>query len=297
MSNASLEFAIDNPDYLVVTGSRLYGCERYNPDGSIASDLDLRGVTVPPLGYLIGLDTFEEGTRAGDHKVYSVKRFFEMLVKGNAQAVELLFAPPSHVLHKSAVGERIVSVRALVLGKQYYNAITGYAYSEWNKVRGVKLEPAQITGREKNAIDALWNAFPNLGGDGLNQIKKIAYGDRPMSLVDAKSDVGEKRRGEYDRYGYCATCAHHALRMLYQCEELLLHGHMTFPRPERVLLSQVKRGEVPLAEVEAMHADLRARVDAAHAKSTLPDGADRKGVKALLREITLDAVRSELSRS
>ena len=292
---ASDQTFIDAPDYLCITGSRLYGTARYNAAGECISDLDLRGFVLPPIDYLIGIQQFYEGSREGDHKVYSLQNFLGLLVKGNAQALECLFAPQSHVSVVTEIGQKVLDHKHLFIGKHYYKSITGFSYSEWNKVLGVKQVPIERSLDEKKAIDTFRNAFKHLPKDKWDLILETAYSDHERKTVDAKADVGEKRRAEYGKYGYCATCAHHALRLLYQCEELLLHGHMTFPRPERETLSAVKRGEVPWAEVEKLHADIRERVDRAYAISVIPERADSKAVHALYRSIAREFLYRELA--
>lgn len=292
---SSQQTFIDHPDYQCITGSRLYGTARYNEQGECVSDVDIRGFVVPPLDYLIGIQQFREGSREGDHKVYSLQNFLGLLVKGNAQALECLFAPQSHVMKVTPVGQRILDNRSLFIGKHYYKSITGFSYSEWNKVLGVKQVPVERSLDEKKAIDTFRNAFKHLPKDKWDLILETAYSEHERKVVDAKADVGEKRRAEYGKYGYCATCAHHALRLLYQCEELLLDGHMTFPRPERETLIAVKRGEVPFHEVERLHADIRERVDRAEEKSTIPERANAEVVNSLYRDITRERLVSELA--
>lgn len=286
---------MSQPDYLVVTGSRLYGTARYNEKGECISDEDLRGFVIPPLDYLIGLQIFKEGEAEGeDHKVYSLKNWFELLIKGNAQALECMFVPDSHVRTITDVGQQVLDRRGIFVGKHFYKAITGFSYSEWNKVIGVKQVPVERSFDEKRAIDAFRNAFKHLPKDKWDAMLEIAYSEHARVMVDAKQDVGEKRRAEYEKFGYCATCAHHALRLLYQCHELLTTGFMTFPLPQAALLSAVKRGEMKLEEIDKLHKDIAEKVDKAYQTSSLPERADTKAAWNLYREIVYGRIAKEL---
>jgi hypothetical protein len=289
-----LQAKVENPDFETLTGSKAYGTERYNNDGECISDTDVRGFAVPPLDYLLGLRKFEEMELEGDHKIWSLKKFIDMLMKGNMQALECVFMPPSLIRKITPVGQMVLDAKELFVSKLCYRAAVGFSASEWYKVRGVKQVPIERSFDEKKAIDMFRNVFKDLPKDKWDDILTIAYSDHERKLVDAKQDVGEKRRNEYGLYGYCASCAHHALRLLYQCEELLLHGHMTFPRPEKVLLATVKRGELPFEEIEKLHTDIRSRVDRAAENSAIPERADSKAINRLYRKIVVDRVLQEL---
>jgi hypothetical protein len=219
------------PALLVITGSRLYGTARYDAAGNCVSDTDYRGFVLPPLDYLLGLQTFNETSFEGDHKVWSLRNFFDMLLKGNAQALECLFAPPSHVVACTPLGQHVLGMRSSFLGKHYYKSISGFAYSEWRKVRGVKLVVAERAKSEDDVVQDILNVFPHLPKDVKDQIIELLYSCHEKREVSSKSDVGVKRREEYDRYGYGASSASHALRLLGQCHELLTYGYLSFPAP------------------------------------------------------------------
>lgn len=290
----TFEFA-KNADLLVVVGSQLYGCARYNEAGECVSDLDLRGFVTPPLDYLVEWDHFDEQSLDGDHIVFSLKKYFNLLIKGNTQCLESLFAPAKYVVTCTEVGKLVRGNRHLFAAKHYYNSITGFSYSEWNKVRGVKQVPVNRNNQERNAIDMFRNAFKHLPKDKWDSMLETAYSEHERVMVDSKAEVGEKRRAEYDKYGYCASCAHHALRLLYQCEELLRDGFITFPRPEAALLSSVKRGEPSLEEVQRLYEEIRPRVDKAAEQSKLPERADTKKIKELYLQIVRDKLKIELN--
>ena len=69
----ALKEAVDHPDFLSISGSRLYGTAR--PE----SDFDYRGFVVPPFEYLVGDRNFNDTELPGaDHKVYALKRFLHL---------------------------------------------------------------------------------------------------------------------------------------------------------------------------------------------------------------------------
>ncbi|MFW6130281.1 MAG: DNA polymerase beta superfamily protein, partial [Atribacterota bacterium] len=129
-----LQNAFDNPDYLVVSGSRLYGTDRPG------SDWDYRGFTIPPFDYLIGLQNFEMGSGKGeDHKVFSLKRFFDLVSMGDPQSTEILFVPYKKIVKITKVGQKVRDNRSLFISNLIYKRIMGYGYSEWRKAMGERL--------------------------------------------------------------------------------------------------------------------------------------------------------------
>ncbi len=100
--------------------------------------------------------------------------------------------------------------------------------------------------------------------------------------------VGERhatRTRELSRvHGYDTKYAMHALRIAHQGYELITTGRITLPVPEptRSRLLQVRRGEVPLAElVDELHAE-EARLENATLSNDLPPEPDRAAIDRFL---------------
>jgi predicted nucleotidyltransferase len=78
-----LQDKLDNPDLLVIAGSRLYGTN--TPE----SDTDFRGFVTPPFEYLVGLNNFKHQIiREPDTVIYSITRFFQLLITGDPTTYE-----------------------------------------------------------------------------------------------------------------------------------------------------------------------------------------------------------------
>jgi predicted nucleotidyltransferase len=282
---------IKQPDYLCLTGSRLYGTARYGADGSILSDEDLRGFVLPPIQYLLGLKKFEEEELEGDHKVWSLKNYLTMLLKGNTQALEILFAPPAYQRIVNPLAKKVISMRSMFLGTHYYKSISGFAYSEWRKVRGVKLVVPERSNPEDFAIQTYLNTFPHHPKDLKDAIIEMMMSLHEKKEVPSTTEIGSKRRTEIDKFGFSPTGAHHAIRMLYQCIELMKTGFITFPRPEAVYLSQVKRGEIPFEDIEKLYIDLNAEAEASCKVSSLPPRPDSQAVWEFYEKLAIGRVK------
>lgn len=104
-----------------------------------------------------------------------------------------------------------------------------------------------------------------------------------------KRMTGQKGRGKKGqrpeieaKYGYDVKAAMHALRLLYECKELVTEGNITMPRPERELLIRIRTGKYSMDRVVAMAQKQFAECEAAARASSLPERIDRAAVSNLL---------------
>lgn len=105
-----------------------------------------------------------------------------------------------------------------------------------------------------------------------------------------------------DSYGQRAHKAHlaggvdwkalsHAVRVNGEAMELLSTGHITFPRPDAVLLKDIKLGQIPYEQVAEMIEQGVADLHVAREKSTLRDTPDREWVDNFVCEVYSEIVR------
>ncbi len=80
----------------------------------------------------------------------------------------------------------------------------------------------------------------------------------------------------------------HGLRLLYECMELMQHGHITLPRPEKDLLIEVRSGSWTFEKVLRHAQQLFHQVEASVATSPLPEKADRDAISALVARTHLE---------
>lgn len=276
---------LDNPDLLILGGSRLYGTD------TSESDYDYRGFTVPPFEYLIGLSRFEHHIiRKPDTIIYSLKRFLELLMMGDPVTYEILFAPEPNIIKHSIIGGIILRNRELFACKKFAHRIGGYAQSEWRKVTGTQLVPVKQTPNENEIIEDIRQIF-HLPKEEMDEIIHLLFLRHPREIRSARRKLGAKRKAQIDKYGYCTSSASHAIRLLEQLRELMQTGKLTFPRPRAKRLLMIKRGELSLERVTEIYEDIKARANMAVKNTNLPEKTPVKRIRTMYHEILAHSLR------
>jgi len=121
----------------------------------------------------------------------------------------------------------------------------------------------------------------------------LGFANDQLARVTGRKGRGKKgQRPELEQtYGYDVKAAMHALRLLYECEEVLQSRTITLPRPERDLLIRVRTGKYSLEKVIDMANRKFAECEAAERGSTLPARVDRTAVSQVLTDCYLKSWR------
>lgn len=119
----------------------------------------------------------------------------------------------------------------------------------------------------------------------------IGFANDQFQRMTGRKGRGKKgQRPELEvKYGYELKPAMHALRLLYECKELLLEGRITMPRPERAVLIRVRTGKFSIDKVMTMAEQLFAECRDAVSHSYLQHAVDRRVVSKLVTECYLKA--------
>jgi len=278
---------LDKPDLLVVAGSRLYGTS------TPVSDYDYRGFVIPPFEYTLGLHKFEHRIiREPDTVVYSIRRFFELLMLGDPTVYEILFAPESKIVNHSVAGDMVLSNRSLFACKKFARRIGGYAQSEWRKVTGTQLVPIKRISSEDVVVEDIRRTFHPQKED-MDEIVRLLFSQHPRETRPARRKLGAKRKAQIEQYGYCTSSACHTIRLLGQLVELMETGKITFPSPNAELLLSIKTGQKRLNEVDDIYQELVSKSHCAERDTHLPDNPDVKQIRSLYNAIVADAIHSD----
>lgn len=143
--------------YECTMGSVAYGC------AGDASDCDLfYGFCIPPKEYVFphtageipGFSTqkhrfdqvntektITDGEKNYDVQMYSIIKYFKLVMQGNPNMVDSLFVPERCITQLSAVGKLVRDNRELFLHKGIYHKMCGYAHSQLHKIKIKNPEP------------------------------------------------------------------------------------------------------------------------------------------------------------
>lgn len=145
------KFLLSNTQYLTIMGSHAYGCN--NQD----SDYDVYGFAIRPLddifphlrGDIIGFGrqkkNFEQYNQTAiidkdsgqeyDFTIYSMVKYFNLLMECNPNIIESLYTPFNCILHSTAIGNKVRENRHIFLHKGLYYKFQGYAMSQLHKMK------------------------------------------------------------------------------------------------------------------------------------------------------------------
>ena len=204
-----LERKIKNPDFGVLSGSRMYGTDVGG------SDFDVRGFIVVPMVYKMGLYNkgggrynFEVADRDSDGvdlHISSFEKWLGSVLKGNVQPTEILFAPEDNIQNLSEFGSKVLDNKEQLLSKNIYSSIRGYAKGE--KRRALGKTTGRLGGKRKTDLEEFGyvrkNAYHMVRlldqGEELLRTGQITF---PRPNVDLLMDLreGELSRDEVENH-------------------------------------------------------------------------------------------------
>jgi len=128
-----------------VGGSHAYGTNTED------SDIDYRGVIIPPKSYFYGLDRFEQHEQNNPDLVYyDIRKMVSLALRGNPNILESLYAD-EYVL-VTPYARRLIEIRDEFLTRQCLKAYMGYAQQQLYRL-GVKSAPASRTEKRMALVE------------------------------------------------------------------------------------------------------------------------------------------------
>lgn len=153
--------------YKFVRGSTLYNTNIET------SDVDYGGVFILPNEKLLGLPHFykdQVSDEKHDTTYYEFNRWVELLMKANPNALESLFVPTDKVIgdiHPAV--QLIIDNRDMFLTKECFKSLSGYAYAQIQKCRGLNKKCVQPVMEKKDVLDFCYT----FKGQGSMSIKEF----------------------------------------------------------------------------------------------------------------------------
>lgn len=108
----------------VIAGSHAYGMN------TETSDMDYRGICIPPASYLLGLNSFEQHeTKEPDEVIYSLSKFVRLALQNNPNILDILFSDEKFIIYENSYGKRLRNIKHSFLSKRVFHTYGGYAHS------------------------------------------------------------------------------------------------------------------------------------------------------------------------
>jgi len=270
-----------NTVLLTVGGSRAYGIN------VPTSDVDLRGVVIPPSSHYFGvLDKFEsiegiehfeqflhlltpeESSAAGNTKLegslFEMRKFIRMAMQANPNIFDCLFARDVDVRLATPVGQTLRRARHLFVTAQARGSYLGYIASQQSRLerhqRWLADPPTE----------------PGLNGTSQQRSDWNDYGCW-------RKNQGSARAALDAAHGYDTKAAGHMVRLARMAWELLAHGEVNVWREDAEELRDIRLGSWSYDRVMQ---EVKEHVDAIdviwQAKTfKVPAAPDRKAISDL----------------
>jgi hypothetical protein len=113
--------------YRCVVGSRAYGLDHDE------SDIDLRGIYLPPADLHWSLFGIPEQLERGEEAYWEMQKFIVLALKANPNILECLYTPL--VQDVAPVARELLDMRHIFLSKLIYQTYNGYVMSQFRKLQ------------------------------------------------------------------------------------------------------------------------------------------------------------------
>lgn len=238
-----------------VWGSQAFGTA--GPD----SDVDVRGVCIPPARYLLGLSSFEQyEDRAGEVVIYGLAKFARLALANNPNMLDILWADERDVLYVDDYGEALRAARGLFLSRKVAQTYAGYADDQLKRMethyRWLHNPP------DHQPTPPEFGATPHPKGgfrfpDTQQERAYRAALKHWQNYQSWRANRHPQRAALEALHGYDTKHAAHLLRLYRMGIEILREGVVQVRRPDAAWLREVLGGRYSYDELMALVADLR----------------------------------------
>lgn len=130
-SKSNLKWLRDGTIFLTVHGSHCYGTNIET------SDIDLKGIAIPPKEYFFGFNRrFEQAIfKDPDAVIFDIRKFLDLAKDANPNVIEILFTDPSDYIIVHPLMERILENKHLFITKKVRWTFSGYAISQLKRIK------------------------------------------------------------------------------------------------------------------------------------------------------------------
>jgi predicted nucleotidyltransferase len=266
----------------------VWGSQAFGTAGP-SSDVDVRGVCIPPARYLLGLSPFEQyEDRAGEVVIYGLAKFARLALANNPNMLDILWADERDVLYIDDYGEALRAARGLFLSRKVAQTYAGYADDQLKRMethyRWLHNPPDhQPTPPEFGATPHPTGGFrfPNTQQERDYRAALKHW----QNYQNWRANRHPLRAALEALHGYDTKHAAHLLQLYRIGIEILREGVVQVRRPDAAWLRAVLGGRYSYDELMALVADLRRELAAAEAASALPAEPDAAAVETLVMDL------------
>lgn len=249
------EFVNTDLIFMTLAGSNMYGM------ATPQSDIDLRGVCVPPKNVVMGFaNNFRQQQVPGeDTTIFALMRFMELAADNNPNIIELLFAPEDCIRTIHPTWERLLERRDEFLSAKCYHTFSGYAHGQMKRIKGHRVwlnnPPKRKPTRAEFGLPEEGTGIRELAKgvdvhavapDALKIIEKEKrYKSALKNWTDYqtwKKKRNPQRAALEAKFGYDTKHASHLIRLLRMGYEILTTGKLIVRRPDAEELLAIRRG-------------------------------------------------------
>lgn len=129
--NGNLTWLKERTIFLTNHGSQAYGTNIAD------SDLDIKGIVVPPKEYFFGfINHFEQAeSKEPDMVIYDIRKFFKLAADCNPSIIEVLWTDESDHRTKTKLGQKVLDNKELFISKKARFTFHGYAISQLKRIQ------------------------------------------------------------------------------------------------------------------------------------------------------------------
>lgn len=237
-----------------------------------------------------------------DTEIFNLQTYCNLLLEGQTVSLDMLFVPSHHWKIQDPIWWNILQNRKEFLHSGT-SSFVGYCRTQANKygIKGSRMNSLRIsiefleTLNKDNNLHQCGNDFIRKmtceAGEFCNVVyiankhgkeepylevlgKKFSFFVKVKEILKNLKAIwdnqGERTRLAAQNQGIDWKALMHSVRVAKQAEELLLTSNITFPRPEKNLLLQIRKGELAYNKVAEIIEQGLVDVEAAKNRSILP---------------------------
>lgn len=213
---------------IAITGSTAYGMNTKD------SDIDIIGIFLPPLEYILGVESIEQIQLSKDElgfegTMFSFSKWFRLMIEQNPNVQEILWTEKNmYVYTDKLYFEQLLNVREHFLSKKLKHSYGGYAFAQIQRLKS----------------------------------------------LNEKVNQNKKRLEEFDKFGYSTKNASHVFRLLNMCLDGLITHEILVMRPENQFLLAIREGQYSYEQIREMADRKFELIEQAYVTSTLQNKVD-----------------------